>query len=40
MAVERTNNLADLKALLPQIEEAAGPLAAKPLADFLKIAGV
>ena len=40
MAVERTNNLADLKALLPQIEEAAGALATKPLADFLRNAGV
>ena len=40
LAVERTNNLADLKALLPQIEDAAGIAAAKPLADFLRNAGV
>jgi hypothetical protein len=40
MAVERVNSLADLRALLPQIEETAGPLAVKPLTDFLKIAGV
>jgi len=40
MAVERAGNLADLKALLPQIQEAAGMAAAKPLADYLKNAGV
>jgi hypothetical protein len=40
MAVERAGNLADLKALLPQIQEAAGVAAAKPLADYLKNAGV
>ena len=40
MAVERAGNLADLKALLPQIQEAAGVAAAKPLAGYLKNAGV
>jgi hypothetical protein len=40
MAVERAGNLADLKALLPQIQEAAGVAATKPLADYLKNAGV
>jgi hypothetical protein len=38
MAVEAAHSLADLRALLPRIQEAVGPAAAKALADLLKTA--